>query len=97
VTNAELLTLLTCASTVPDVPPGWEIGECLGTWSIRYGIGSWDDEFVSATREEARAECWRRFCAAEPKWSAVLAGLLSADPVQQAARTLVRLFDRKPA
>jgi hypothetical protein len=88
-----LLLALTAGDNVPDLPPGWEVSSgCNGVWFVRFGAESWVDEFDGATREEARAECWRRFCEAEPEWSELLARLLSADPTRQASRTMIRLF-----
>lgn len=89
-----MILALTADGTVPDVPPGHEVCALDHEWYVRFGTDSWDDEFVADSREEARAECWRRFCEDEPEWSELLVRLLGTDPVLRAARTMVGLFDR---
>lgn len=89
-----MILALTADGTVPDVPPGHEVCALDHEWYVRFGTDSWDDEFVADSREEARAECWRRFCADEPEWSELLVRLLGADPVLRAARTIVGHFVR---
>lgn len=84
-----MILALTADGTVPDVPPGHEVCALDHEWYVRFGTDSWDDEFVADSREEARAECWRRFCADEPEWSELLVRLLGTDPVLRAARTIV--------
>ena len=87
-----LLLALTAGDTVPDVPPGGEIDrDNRGVWVVRFG-SEWDYHFSGETREDARSECWRQFCEAEPEWAELLARLLSVDPVWRASRTMVRLL-----
>lgn len=82
----DLLLSLTSDGTLPDLPPGWEVSSgCNDVWYVCFGGDSWDDEFGASTREGARAECWRRFCEAEPKWADLLA--------QPAIETLERLLE----